>query len=61
VRLECAALILGGNINDVNRRPSNLLSWLREAEPDVVCLQELKATGANLLREAIQGAGYHGV
>ena len=28
------------NINDVNRSPSNL-SWLREAEPDVVCLQEL--------------------
>ena len=48
------------NINDVNRSPSNL-SWLREAEPDVVCLQELKATGANLLAEAIQGAGYHGV
>jgi exonuclease III len=23
------------NINDINRRPSNLLSWLREAEPDV--------------------------
>jgi len=32
------------NINDVNRRLTNLLNWLREAEPDIVCLQELKWT-----------------
>jgi exodeoxyribonuclease III len=32
------------NINNVNRRLANLLRWLREAEPDIVCLQELKAT-----------------
>jgi exonuclease III len=31
------------NINNINRRLSNLLAWLREGEPDVVCLQELKA------------------
>jgi endonuclease/exonuclease/phosphatase family metal-dependent hydrolase len=30
------------NINDINRRLSNLLHWLREAKPDIVCLQELK-------------------
>jgi exodeoxyribonuclease-3 len=32
------------NINNVNRRLPNLLQWLGEAEPDVVCLQELKCT-----------------
>jgi exodeoxyribonuclease III len=32
------------NINNVNRRLDNLLGWLAVAEPDVVCLQELKAT-----------------
>ena len=32
------------NINNVNRRLPNLLRWLRAAKPDVVCLQELKAT-----------------
>jgi exodeoxyribonuclease-3 len=32
------------NINDINRRLTNLLNWLRQAEPDIVCLQELKAT-----------------
>jgi exonuclease III len=31
------------NINNINRRLANLLGWLREAEPDIVCLQELKA------------------
>lgn len=29
------------NINNVVRRLPNLLAWLRAAEPDVVCLQEL--------------------
>jgi exodeoxyribonuclease-3 len=28
------------NIDNVNRRLSNLLGWLREAEPDIVCLPE---------------------
>jgi exodeoxyribonuclease-3 len=31
------------NINDINKRLANLLRWLGEARPDVVCLQELKA------------------
>ena len=31
------------NINNINRRLTNLLDWLREAEPDIVCLQETKA------------------
>jgi len=31
------------NINNINRRLANLLAWLGEAEPDIVCLQELKA------------------
>ena len=32
------------NINNLNRRLANLLSWLRERGPDIACLQELKAT-----------------
>jgi 6-phosphogluconolactonase/glucosamine-6-phosphate isomerase/deaminase len=30
------------NINNINKRLNNLVSWLEKAEPDVVCLQELK-------------------
>ena len=46
------------NINNVNKRLANLLDWLRTAEPDVVCLQELKATDSEFPRAAIEQAGY---
>jgi exodeoxyribonuclease-3 len=49
------------NINDINRRLTNLLRWLGEAQPDIVCLQELKATDAEFPVEAIHQAGYHAV
>ena len=32
------------NINNVRKRLPNLLAWLRQTMPDVVCLQELKTT-----------------
>jgi exonuclease III len=31
------------NVNGINGRLANLLAWLEETTPDVVCLQELKA------------------
>ena len=31
------------NVNGINGRLANLLEWLQEAAPDIVCLQELKA------------------
>jgi len=31
------------NINNINKRLHNLTAWLAKAQPDVVCLQELKA------------------
>lgn len=46
------------NINNVNRRLPNLLEWLAEARPDVVCLQELKAAQEAFPADAIRGAGY---
>src|SRR6266849_9088479 len=49
------------NINNINRRLPNLLAWLRETEPDVVSLQELKATDAEFPANAIQEAGYKAV
>ena len=49
------------NINNINRRLANLLSWLREAEPDIVCLQELKAADTEFPADAIRQAGYHAV
>jgi exodeoxyribonuclease III len=49
------------NINNVNKRLTNLLDWIRVAEPDVVCLQELKATDTDFPADAIRRAGYEAV
>ena len=49
------------NINNVVRRLPNLLQWLEAAEPDVVCLQELKATDAAFPAKALRDAGYGAV
>ena len=49
------------NINNVRKRLPNLLAWLRAAEPDIACLQELKATDTEFPAEAIRKAGYHTV
>jgi exodeoxyribonuclease-3 len=46
------------NVNNVNKRLDNLLAWLRAARPDVVCLQELKATDSEFPKAAIERAGY---
>jgi exodeoxyribonuclease III len=49
------------NINNINRRLTNLVSWLRETEPDIVCVQELKCGDTDFPAEAIRQAGYRAV
>jgi exodeoxyribonuclease-3 len=49
------------NVNNVNKRLANLLAWLDEARPDVVCLQELKAANAEFPKRRIEEAGYRAV
>lgn len=49
------------NINGINTRLAGLLTWLAEAAPDVVCLQELKATDAQFPARAVREAGYDAV
>lgn len=46
------------NVNGVNGRLTVLLKWLKEAKPDVVCLQELKAPQEKFPIAAIEKAGY---
>ena len=46
------------NVNGVNGRLSVLLRWLDEAQPDVVCLQELKAPQEKFPAAEIGKAGY---
>ncbi len=49
------------NINNINRRLPNLLAWLKQAKPDIVALQELKATDGDFPQVAIAEAGYGAV
>ena len=49
------------NINNINRRLPNLLAWMRAAKPDVVALQELKASDGEFPAAAIDKAGYGAV
>src|SRR6202046_3631563 len=46
------------NVNSINARLPNLLRWLSESTPDVVCLQELKAPQDKFPEQAIRDAGY---
>ena len=46
------------NVNGINGRLANLLGWLEEATPDIVCLQELKAPDEKFSAAAIRAAGY---
>jgi exodeoxyribonuclease-3 len=46
------------NINNINRRLPNLLTWLSTAKPDIVCLQELKAQQDEFPAAEIKKAGY---
>ncbi len=48
------------NNNVVNRLP-NHLAWLADTRPDVVCLQELKATDAAFPAAELAAAGYSAV
>ncbi|MFN3890479.1 MAG: exodeoxyribonuclease III [Beijerinckiaceae bacterium] len=47
------------NVNSVRQRLEHLLTWLREAEPDVVCLQEIKCLEEAFPRLEIESAGYN--
>jgi exodeoxyribonuclease-3 len=49
------------NINNINKRLQNLKAWLSEAQPDVVCLQELKVEQRAFPASALRERGYRGV
>jgi exodeoxyribonuclease-3 len=49
------------NVNGVNGRLPNLLAWLGETSPDIVCLQELKAPQERFPAVAIRDAGYDAI
>ena len=46
------------NVNGIRARAAQLSEWLAQSRPDVVCLQELKATAAQIPAES-KVEGYH--
>ncbi|POY35352.1 exodeoxyribonuclease III [Solitalea longa] len=47
------------NVNGISARLPVLLKWLEETQPDIVCLQELKAIQENFPEKAIRDLGYN--
>ena len=47
------------NINSVRMRLANLVSYLREVSPDVLCLQEIKCTDEQFPRAEVEAEGYN--
>ncbi len=46
------------NVNSIRARLDRLLPWLREVQPDVVCLQEIKVTDEAFPCEPLREVGY---
>jgi exodeoxyribonuclease-3 len=49
------------NVNGINGRLPVLLRWLAESQPDIVCLQELKAPQEKFPEKPIRDLGYDAI
>lgn len=47
------------NINGIKARHDVLMEWLKQADPDIACLQEIKSVDENFPRDAIEDLGYN--
>lgn len=47
------------NVNSIRARLDNVITWLKETSPDVVCLQEIKTVEETFPREALEDLGYN--
>ena len=49
------------NVNSLRVRLPHLTDWLAQAQPDIVCLQELKCEDTKFPRAELEAAGYRSV
>jgi exodeoxyribonuclease-3 len=47
------------NVNSIKARLEAALAWLKQATPDVVCMQEIKCTDESFPAEAFEALGYN--
>jgi exodeoxyribonuclease-3 len=53
--------IASWNVNSLKVRLPHVLDWLKQNQPDVLCLQELKQEDAQFPSDALREAGYQAV
>jgi exodeoxyribonuclease-3 len=51
--------IASWNINGIKARHNVLINWLKEAKPDIACLQEIKSVDENFPASEIEALGYN--
>ncbi len=51
--------IASWNVNSVRTRLPTIVKWLEDAQPDVVCLQEIKCQNEQFPAEAFEALGYN--
>jgi exodeoxyribonuclease-3 len=49
------------NVNGIRSRLANLLDWLEREQPDIACLQELKAKSEDFPVRELRAAGYEAI
>src|SRR5438128_11870522 len=47
------------NVNSIKSRLENTVTWLKERQPDIVCLQETKCVDEGFPREPFEALGYN--
>jgi len=47
------------NVNSIKQRTENILAWLSDRQPDVVCLQETKCVDEAFPRDGFEALGYN--
>src|SRR5579875_3349682 len=52
-------LIATWNVNSINARLETVLAWIREAQPEVACLQEIKCVDEKFPAEPFESLGYN--
>ena len=56
---ETGVKIATWNVNGVRARSSEIMHWIDREEPDVICLQETKASPEQVPAPLVSVAGYH--
>jgi exodeoxyribonuclease III len=51
-------ILASWNVNSIKARLGNVLEWLKEAQPDIVCLQETKCLESDFPGLELKGLGY---